>query len=599
MKLNWLTNPNPNLQAKMRYFADYFLYSNEFLGKLPDLPFDNPISYISKIVFQIDNNIERSPHYIDNHFQQLTHFFGNFLKKHFPSFEAVKISYDLYNQAGTAGKKVKWLKANQGFKTELEEVQTELETSLFGLLFSNLTKFIVCRHSLQKHRKGIEFYTQLLVSLFRLNNHSKKSVDKYIDRILSSNMYEFPFPLDIYEHNKDESYQDTAQDYLNNRDFIKQFEGLQNLMINPRHRKGHFVYVINRTNIGKELENSFFVKLNRVTFISPAHPQFRELKKSLRLKDREQHRFAKMYPRFFGRHKLLAYIELNYESKKTTSLEGVQLVEEEIHLLNGYLDTNLQLEPGNFLFTEDFKGRGWHANISWMNGKIEWLDKFKHDRLVSSPFVRLKGHGPNNQLLHNEKVFIKADTIGPVSLFWQYIENLFWSQNVSNEGIRARFSVILSNKTSQFTDWLLLHIGNLFFGAAHGKYSEEFGPDQSTLELLGSELGYRQNLKFPIRKYLPQIKHPFLRRIIQYYLTTKSKKNREKWDLYFKSLILELQEIRNAELHSGYVNGFSDIKMKELVPYVMYKARWAIINFWEDHKELSFEEVIAHVSKPE
>ena len=44
MKLNWLTNPNPNLQAKMRYFADYFLYSNEFLGKLPDLPFDNPIS---------------------------------------------------------------------------------------------------------------------------------------------------------------------------------------------------------------------------------------------------------------------------------------------------------------------------------------------------------------------------------------------------------------------------------------------------------------------------------------------------------------------------------------------------------------------------
>jgi hypothetical protein len=64
-------------------------------------------------------------------------------------------------------------------------------------------------------------------------------------------------------------------------------------------------------------------------------------------------------------------------------------------------------------------------------------------------------------------------------------------------------------------------------------------------------------------------------------------------------LILELQEIRNAELHSGYVNGFSDIKMKELVPYVMYKARWAIINFWEDHKELSFEEVIAHVSKPE
>lgn len=598
MKLNWLTNPDPNLQEKMRYFADYFLYTNEFLGKLPDLPFDNPISYISKIVFQIENNIERSPHYIDNHFQQLTHFFSDFLKKHIPAYEEVKNSHTLYTQAETPKKKIKWLKDNPGFKIALKKLESELEASLFSLTFSNLTKFIICGHSLAKHRKGIEFYTQLLVSLFRINNHSKNSVDKYIDRILSSNMYEFPFPLEIYTHSKDESYKNTAQDFINNRDFIKQFEGLQNLMINPQHRKGYFVYVINRTNIRKELAKSFIIKLNRVTFISPDHPQFRELKKSLRAKDREQHRFHKMYPRFFGRHRLLAYIELNYENKKTSSLLGAKLVAEEISLLNGYLETDLQLEPGDFLFTEDFKERGWYANVSFMKGKIEWLDKFKYDRLASSPFVRLKDHGPNNQLLHNEKVFIKADTTGPVSLFWQYIENLFWSQNIGNDGIRAKFSTILSNETTQFTDWFLLHIGHLFFGMANSEYSEELGPDQATLERLSAELGYQQNVKFPIRKYLPQIKHPFLRRVIQFYLTTNSIKYRINWDIYFKSLILELQEIRNAELHSGYVNRFSEIKMRELIPYVMYKARRSIINYWEDHKELSFEEVIARITKP-
>jgi hypothetical protein len=133
---------------------------------------------------------------------------------------------------------------------------------------------------------------------------------------------------------------------------------------------------------------------------------------------------------------------------------------------------------------------------------------------------------------------------------------------------------------------------------ANSEYSEELGPDQATLERLSAELGYQQNVKFPIRKYLPQIKHPFLRRVIQFYLTTNSIKYRINWDIYFKSLILELQEIRNAELHSGYVNRFSEIKMRELIPYVMYKARRSIINYWEDHKELSFEEVIARITKP-
>ncbi len=56
MKLNWLTNSDSNLQSKMRYFADYFLVTNDYLGRLPKLPFDNPLSLVNKIIFQIENN---------------------------------------------------------------------------------------------------------------------------------------------------------------------------------------------------------------------------------------------------------------------------------------------------------------------------------------------------------------------------------------------------------------------------------------------------------------------------------------------------------------------------------------------------------------
>jgi len=56
MKLNFINNPDPNVQEKMRFFADYFLYVNEYLGRLPDIHFDNPYSLLDKIIFQIENN---------------------------------------------------------------------------------------------------------------------------------------------------------------------------------------------------------------------------------------------------------------------------------------------------------------------------------------------------------------------------------------------------------------------------------------------------------------------------------------------------------------------------------------------------------------
>lgn len=75
MHLNFLTNPDPNRQEKMRFFADYFLFVNDFLGKLPDIPFDNPYSLLDKIIFQIEKNPDKFPTYIGNYFNQLFSFY--------------------------------------------------------------------------------------------------------------------------------------------------------------------------------------------------------------------------------------------------------------------------------------------------------------------------------------------------------------------------------------------------------------------------------------------------------------------------------------------------------------------------------------------
>jgi hypothetical protein len=233
MHLHWLTNPDAKLQKKMRYFADTFLFTNEYLGRLPKIPFDNPLSLVNKIIFQLENNIERAPRYFENHYRQLEYFFGDFLRKQVPEFQTTEQLFASYNQCPTKEKKrVTWLKANPDFLNSLQEVEKTLEKDLFPKIFLWLTNYMQCRHQLNKHKRDIEFCTQILVSLFRLNGHSKKQVAGYIERILSTDRYKFPFPLEIYEHNKDDSYISITEEYLNNRDFKKQFDGLKNLMVN-------------------------------------------------------------------------------------------------------------------------------------------------------------------------------------------------------------------------------------------------------------------------------------------------------------------------------------------------------------------------------
>jgi hypothetical protein len=148
----------------------------------------------------------------------------------------------------------------------------------------------------------------------------------------------------------------------------------------------------------------------------------------------------------------------------------------------------------------------------------------------------------------------------------------------------------------RFHEHFLLNIGHLFFGLHRSKFSHEISPNDEVIEKISSELGYQHNLKFPIGKYKSGIIHPFLRSVISLYLQVKTKKHQKEWRDYFSSVILELQEYRNASLHSGHVNKYSKIKMHDLVPEIMNKARWTIIDAYAKNKKLSFNELMDKLS---
>lgn len=291
---------------------------------------------------------------------------------------------------------------------------------------------------------------------------------------------------------------------------------------------------------------------------------------------------------------MLGYVNLFYEDKDYTRKMGEQVVAEELSYLNQYLQSTLRVQEKDYLFTETFDDKGWRSSIDIVKNKRFLINQLKYDWLKDNPFERLRQSTipGSNQFLNNERTFIKAVAESNSSLYWQYIENLFWFQNIPKNSFRDRFVNIIMTGIVTFQNDLLRTIGQLTFGLDRTRHSKEITEDDSLLGRISAELGYQHNMKFPIGKYKAKIRHPFLRFIVDKYLTVKLKQYWSIWEKHFAALILELQEYRNADLHSGRVNIYSKIKMDDLIPLVMNRARWTITEAWEKNNKLHFNELI-------
>lgn len=198
MKLNHINNANKNLQEKMRFFADYFSFANEYLGKIPEIPFDNQLSLIEKSIFQIENNFEYCPLYIINYLTELFTFHKDFLE---PNTVLIYQNIEDYlkelKEFKTRDRK-EWLNKNPDFLKNLKLLSLEYaDENQFEKNCLAIMNIIKCTHPIKKHKKEIEYRTRIMISQFRFKGHNKESLDTYISRIISKDENQFPFPVEI------------------------------------------------------------------------------------------------------------------------------------------------------------------------------------------------------------------------------------------------------------------------------------------------------------------------------------------------------------------------------------------------------------------
>lgn len=593
MKLNYITNEDENLQEKIRYFADYFSFVNEFLGKLPDVPYDNPLSLISKTIFQIETNFDSCHPYIISYLSELfannacelTNPIYSNLENHFKAFKGYK-SYE---------EKKEWLNINTSFREELKLLEMEYQGNLFDKNFSTLLSFIKCKHPLKKHKKGIQYRTKILVSLFRLKGHSKTSLDTYISRIISNDEFRFPFPSSIIRIQTKEEYRASIKKFFENRDFDTQFEGLRNLFITEHHKSGFFFYVIENCIIDRGIIKDFKVCFEEVTFISPIHRDLRKLRKSI--KDYDKKYNEKTFEVFFGKEKMLAYVKMGYEKKELKKDEGFRIVSEELLELNQYFKGNLSANNLHFFVYDSFESDLWSASTSLIKlqkNHINELDlnEFRNNsyeilRKVSSPAKPI--------ILQSEKIFLKAFSRKEIEYYWIFVESIFAPLNKDAKYVRKSFCKILLNLLNELRFEFLFEIAKMLIPFSFDYKQENLSKED--LYLIHSEIIKNHNVDFDIYQYKGKIKKELLKDLLEYHKAFNSLSNSEKWRSYFTSLLLDLYAYRNSLLHSGEIEKYSKIKLTDVLPKLISRARWLIIKSCKQDSTLTHIELIEKLTK--
>jgi molybdopterin-biosynthesis enzyme MoeA-like protein len=602
MKLSFLTNENGLLQQKMRYFADYYQFVNKYLGKLPSLPFETPVSLLDKIHDQIQYNKGRCFRSIDMYLSQLGFFTDEFTNYISSGYKELLASFKYNWVSKTRNEQKAWLENEDDIVVQIGKVKKEFEERMFKACLDALFTYMICEHSLDTHKEEIQRLTHIIVATFRLTGFSESQVAKHIDRILLKRNNDFPLPVDILKSINDSSFKEIRDAFLEKRDFKNQFNGLINILETYKHQKGIFLFAIDGVSLRDDEEKNFKANFDKVTFYSYNHPELKTVRKAVKEKDKVN-KYTKVYSKFFKKDFLIAVVEMNFDKLEDGAKAGLKIVQFEAKYLFAYFGTpDLLIEDKGYLFTEKLNDCkiAYNVRLGRRRKDLQIPTSSCIENAKENAFSLLKKCNSKaaREILHNEFSHLKAFRNQDVSSYWVYIENVFWNRNVEQKEVRQKFTKlslkILQDIFSSFNSDIGLLIE---YSDYWGNYKELGLTQEQAKEIVNAVTVFKENLEFDWEKFLPFIKHDFLLDVIEVYKSLSSASSIPLWEKYFSDIALELFEFRNSDLHAGLVNKYSKLKLASILDYPMNRLRWIIINHAIDNPSKNYNEVISDLLK--
>lgn len=576
-KIHNLEYEDKFIQEKVNFSADYYHFVVDNIDLYDELEIENYLSLTKKILFQVESNSKNCPKYLEVYFSNPLLKKNN---KYFQEFRSYNSLQPLISKYQRASEKKKWIEDNHDFLLSLKSFKRELERSMFKKALDDIASFLKCPHNIHEHLNDLKHYTNILVSELLLRN---KDAEKVFDRILSERIGHFPFPKNI-ESLKDDNSVESKKEYLANRTFDQQLEGIYHIL-RENARKQYFLFRIE----GIEATPDFKFKYNRVTFYHPKHSKLAELKGSE----------VEPGPRdfFSGESMLIAVVKVGYFKINLAKKEAKILIKEELAFLNHVCQANATLEEYTYLNTTNFKSITGFGSDHRKRG-VE-IGCNEEEMLNDNPYRLFKNVNKKcrDHVLKHEPLFIRAVISESMQDYWHYLETRIPRKKNNNKDenqvIDIVSTILVLNSESVNKSRIRNYILDITLF---------FPTPLETLNITTERVAYFKNQYSEKKLDLPQlskeINHPFLNYLFKIHDKKYSKDRLEKTiRKHYSRLLWELQAQRNAIIHSGYGNEEALIQLSRSIPNLISRLRWVIFNGMERHKDASFEELIIRLKE--
>lgn len=535
--MSHVTYPDKNIEEKLNYFIDYFDFVNNRIHDLHLFDIETHLSLIEKIIFQVENNTYKGKNknrvYIYNHLNNNDFQFKLF-RNSYPDFLDIE---KLFNEK-KALKDNKW---NEWIFTERIHIlhisglfKKRLEYGYYNFIIKELEGKLACKHKLKTHQEDIHTLTRLLVSEFRFKN------------------------IDIRKARK------TIESFTKNE--IRFTE-----IISPKKKTKFFITRIYDLK-SKELID---LELGDINLVSIKDDRFKKIFNSENSK-----LFAKEYINDID--SVVAIQRIEYYDSETATNYFINNVAEKIDFLNHTYGYFLSVNPANILTTSDFQT----FSFSWKSkfSPQQYINSIEKESIKNYAYNILKKSPSKAKFtfLEFESTFQNAVKFNSITLYWQYLENLFWIEGKDKKEIQDKMSslLLLNHKEILYNTLYNVLVNELVHN--HKGLNHEYVEIYKIIDKKDNSV---KNLKpYLSTKFENYIYNQLLKKKTDY----KSLRN------YYKSIFIEASEIRNSLVHSGKINKKSNIKLEKYLGVLINRVRKLLITEINksENENYNFNEII-------
>lgn len=581
MRLNCITNPNKNLEEKINFFFDYFVFALDFIGRAPFLPLETPTSCLHKIVFQLENNSKKCTQYIQIHIQNFD-FFELELFKSFDKYQKFKDACDSFREQvlenTSPNGRIKYQKisivSDPNFLAVAKAFLAQLQSNFFDKLLKEIYTQIICNHKLRYHKKTLKHFAIIIVSEFLLKGHSKRTTQKIVQKILQSKLENVILPPNIEQENDE-----VKKEFLSKSTFETQFSRVKILYETVDRKFSYFIIKVNNCYPYKVEETEFEYAFKDVILYSPIHQKF----SSIRSKQSEDWRNY-----FFkGNNHVLAVLKVYYEDEKSGQEKAINRIKYVVNFLKIQGFRNIYVDEYGYLITKDF------IDASYKKPLQETI--FLSVKILKNHYPIYHNHLDfSNPLLQYFLGFVDLYNIAvienSVSKYWQYLESFFPKDENDNPQVEELTKKLLTQNRNILRKHIAWTACECLFDWAVSPSSIGWNHEEQKQFRFAADKNSKRIDTFIIRQK-NNIHSSAVKEIIKDLQIEFSSTKVAHWNKYIEAIITEMREYRNADLHTSRVDPYLERKLKIITPQLVKRLKSYILELFEANPTKSVKQI--------